>query len=273
METAKELTFGIELELAVTSRKRFFRTSGSHTYGRPVAQTHLRELGEKPFVSMRDGSIRAQNAYVFELVSPILWGQYGLERIFAQMEEWNLSDGHYFVNSTMGYHLHIGAEHLTMQQRKRVINAYQYYEHTFFGLNGDHVRERYQNRFCKPLETHSSSLENSRYLALNTRNLVPGGKGTIEFRMWRSTTDAEIVATSIYMATALVIYAKDNPFFDEVHSPRSCLEGALDFIDILDEPNCRIIEKENADDVATVLLAQCEKAHEVFFANRERVPA
>ena len=88
--------FGIELE---TSRCKGYKS--------------LR--GQTLFGAKHDGSISGM-----EFVSPILWGQEGLDEIknFCKLAK------HFQVNGDCGYHLHIDMRNTTAEQRRSIVYAY-----------------------------------------------------------------------------------------------------------------------------------------------------
>jgi len=153
----------------------------------------------------------------WELVSPILTGQDGLDKMTAMLRAAEGLGAK--VNKTGGHHVHIDALDLNVDQIKKVCAAYIVYEKAF-DLLTSRSRQGDENQWCKSnqgrlIAAGGGSLEaglrrlmqattkeavvaivnpqmgnGARYHKLNLTNLIGGnGHGTIEFRMHQATDE------------------------------------------------------------------------------------
>uniref|UniRef100_A0A7S4HYA4 Amidoligase enzyme n=1 Tax=Prymnesium polylepis TaxID=72548 RepID=A0A7S4HYA4_9EUKA len=148
-----------------------------------------------------------------ELVSPILKGEDGLNKIHAMIKAVSEVGGK--VNQSVGHHVHIDAKNMDLTEIKKVCVAFVVYEKVFDLMTS---KSRQTNRWCKSVQAmvlNSSGgnmqtalnriknaqsraevvqlvNKNDRYYKLNVTNLTGGhGHGTIEFRMHQGTHNAE----------------------------------------------------------------------------------
>jgi len=169
----------------------------------------------------------------FELVSPILRGKAGLSECVSVLEALNNTSATQ-VNSSMGMHVHIDVEKLSLPQLIRVCQVFVQYEDTidtfmdpsrrtgsseskkYFDSNknavmGDHARNLQR---LEKLEScrHKFELCNvmnpkGRYYKLNLQNLKTGRQPTLEFRQHAATSDSYRVASWVRFCLALVYNA------------------------------------------------------------------
>ena len=172
-----------------------------------------------------DGSLGSSGA---EIVSPILGGD--VQKLRSAIEHIRaICDGandHVRINSSCGFHCHVGVSDLTLQQVKNVLKAWVKYEWVFFSFvspsrEGSYSRRiRLTNRF----QTQSSRYESamfqridgandlqelisvfqggSRFRALNIENIAT--RGTIECRLHQGTIDADKVINWMLLFSGLV---------------------------------------------------------------------
>ncbi len=135
-----------------------------------------------------------------------------------------------FVNETCGLHIHIGAQGMTAQAIRNLVNNVASHEGLLYkALNVHSERKHYckpaNERFLRELNekkpatlselkpiwygdnfSHNAHYDKSRYTILNLHALFT--KGTVEFRIFNGTMHAGEVKTAIQLACALVANAK-----------------------------------------------------------------
>lgn len=165
-----------------------------------------------------DGSISGENP--FELVSPPLQGEEGLEqiRIVCQV----LNDLGARVNKSCGFHVHHDAARITEQTVRNLIGIYVRYQ----GVLDEVVapsRRGDNNRYCKavtPEMYYSAFREGSvmsiadfcqtdRYYKLNLKAYIR--HNTIEFRQHHGTVDANKITNWIRLTQAIMEAAEKLP--------------------------------------------------------------
>lgn len=166
-----------------------------------------------------DSSIDGANA--FELVSPILNGEAGLEQL--QLACQALEEVGANVNKSCGLHIHLGAADLTLSNWKDVILNYINFETTIDSIM-PLSRRANNNRFC-----HSNikqTLENTRELIASATTLTSLANKisptryykinmkaywehrTIEFRQHSGTIEYAKISNWILLLTRLVEFSK-----------------------------------------------------------------
>ena len=134
-----------------------------------------------------------------EVVSPVLEGEDGLGQVVGFFDF--LREIGAQVSSKTGMHVHVDGSELEPDEVTEVQEAFRTYEAAFYGLNGEHYRERLQNPYCVPSEDWVGQ---GRYCSLNIQNYLAGRKKTLECRVWRATTSAELAVAAVVMLTSLV---------------------------------------------------------------------
>lgn len=137
-------TFGIEIEAYGINRNQ-------------VAQA-LRSAGLQAYVEgynhntrnhwkvITDASIQGNNG--FELVSPVLQGEEGLNQVRKAMEALTAAGAQ--VNKSCGFHVHFGASDLGLQQFKNLFKNYAKNEDIFDAMLPQSRRDS-NNGYCKSL--------------------------------------------------------------------------------------------------------------------------
>jgi hypothetical protein len=175
---------------------------------------------ETVFGCKEDGSISGM-----EFVSPILSSDRGLEAI----RQFCRAARGFSVDNRCGYHLHIDATRLTVDELKRVAVAYYFTERLWQSFV---PHSRRDNTFCKPLEwTHrdicaletiqdfhdfagSAGRCGDRYHWLNLQAIRH--HGTIEIRLHTSTLDAEKVCNWVKAHLRFVEWAVNCTSLTEI---------------------------------------------------------
>ena len=207
---ASEITFGVELE--VTLPREVFgevglRVGGYHAGiqvpGLPVGWN-----------AQSDCSIDAKRGYSgVEIVSPVLKGTDGLKQV-AEVCRW-LQSKRAEVNRSTGFHVHCGFDRNDQDGLKRLVTMVANHEKALFASTGTHSRE--QGAYCKSVQNDmryrrefkdgAGRADLERYHVLNLKNLrTPGGKPTVEFRVFAGTINP--VKTLAYVRLCLGLVEK-----------------------------------------------------------------
>lgn len=208
------LTFGIEIETcipATTLTERGWSVGGYHS-GAPIP-------GHPGWLAMHDGSIRATRPRVgCEVVSPILQGEDGFAQVAAMLTTLKAMDAS--VNTSTGFHVHIGFAHATPAQLRRLVCFVAHHEKALFAATGTHSRER--NHFCSSIKaTHRYFADQTppstevghmnRYHTLNLANLRAGGRKTVEFRVFAGTLNLLKIQAYVQLCLGMVQKSLDAP--------------------------------------------------------------
>lgn len=232
----KGQTIGAELEFAGITRNKaakvvakFFGTTTIHTGG-TYDKYMIEDNTGRDWSIVSDSSIRAESAREkCELVTPILhWDDIEtLQEIVRELRHAGAK-----VNETCGLHIHIGANGLTAQNIRVLVNTVAGREDIFCRALKVHQRRR---NYCRPtnerflrelnekkpatldeLKTiwygdsgnHTFHYDPTRYTILNLHALFT--KGTIEFRIFNASLHAGEVKAAIQFSAALVAFAKKS---------------------------------------------------------------
>ena len=176
---------------------------------------------------VNDSSIRIDGGNACELVTPILtWADIEtLQEIVRELRKAGAK-----VNETCGLHVHIGAQGLTAQAIRNLVNNVASHEDLLYKALAVHENRK---RYCKPTDKNFLNRLNakkpatldelgaiwygtenfptyhyheSRYTILNLHAVFT--KGTVEFRIFNGTLHAGEVKTAIQLCCALVAQAK-----------------------------------------------------------------
>lgn len=241
----KGQTIGVEVEFTGIGRKKaaetvaaYFGTMANYTAGSYDAWT-VKDNAGREWKIMCDSSIKAQEKvsgekvsaggqYRCELVTPILkW--LDIETLQEIIRKLRKAGG--FVNETCGLHCHVGANGMTAQAVRNLVNTVASREKLFYKALAVHENRK---RYCKPTserflrdlnEKKPSTLEElgkiwyntdgslptfhyheSRYTIVNLHALFT--KGTVEFRIFNGTLHAGEIKSAIQFSAALVAFAK-----------------------------------------------------------------
>lgn len=228
----KNQNFGVEIELTGITRRRaasiaadFFGESSRHDGGSYDTYSALDRKG-RTWKFMRDASIDTEGrgaSYSTELVTPIL--QYEDIELLQELVR-RLRAAGAKANNSCGIHIHVGAEKHTPKTLRNLVNIMASKQDILYNaLKINHERRAY----CKKLEASlierinnikpdsRSGLENiwyegylgtrdahynsSRYHGLNLHATFT--KGTVEFRLFNSTTHAGKIKAYIQLCLAI----------------------------------------------------------------------
>ena len=191
-------TFGIEIELEHNdsyAMKLALRTAGIacevegyNHHNRPHWKITID-------VSVRNG---------YELVSPILKGEEGLEEIRRVCEVLNTQGA--TINHTCGLHVHHDASDLKDRNLRNLLNLYRRAEDVIDSMMPKSRRAN-NNRFCKAMWTvDEGNYPHSRYFKLNLQSLHV--HGTVEFRQHSGTIDADKIINWVEITQLMVERSK-----------------------------------------------------------------
>jgi hypothetical protein len=228
--TADQLTFGIEIECTipyVVLQREGIRIGG-HNSGPQIPGL------PDGWIAMDDCSIRAGSSRsALEVVSPILQGADGLRQVVEvceKLKEWDVR-----INRTTGLHIHVGTHNLGEDRLtrnpamlKKVAALVMRNETALFASTGTKCREHgtYSRSGRAWLADNIDRLDfenagvnrvglGGRYVTMNLTAL--NRHGTIEFRVFQSTTNVAKLTTYIMMVLGLVCKAysmKRRPKFN-----------------------------------------------------------
>lgn len=195
-----------------------------------------------------DSSVRAPGQYFptgWELVSPILKGDDGLEQIRKVCEAMGQAGA--TVNATCGLHVHHDAQDFTTKTFKNIIKIYARFEPVMDSLVAD-SRRGTNNRYCQTLAyididelvKYDSliairNLYGSRYRKLNIESYTT--HGTVEFRQHQGTTNATKIINWIKLTQAIVERAVNRQVKD---GTKSDWESFKYFLFLNPNPNNRV---------------------------------
>lgn len=208
--TAFNRKFGIEIEAygitrAVLAQK--LRNAGIECYTEGYnhnTRNHWKVV--------TDGSLNGQDC--FELVSPILEGESGIEQVRKVCEV--LETNHAKINKSCGLHIHFDATNIATKQVKNILLNYGAYEDqidNFLPLS----RRGNQNTYCKSVKGKEqqiksattinklASIFSSRYYKVNLQSYIR--HNTIEFRQHSGTVEFEKISNWILFLHNLVEYS------------------------------------------------------------------
>lgn len=237
----KTLRFGIEIELTGITREQaskaiaeFFGTGGTRYIGGSYLTYEAKDNKGRTWKAMYDSSIRAEKKvggrvvqtseeYKTEVVSPILTYDdiENLQELIRQLRQKGA-----FVNESTGIHLHVGAEKFTPQTLRNIVNIIASKEDILYkALKIDPQRMRYCKKTneklietinCRKPQTMAQLADiwyaeaphnrnwhynQTRYHGLNLHATFT--KGTVEFRLFNSTTHAGEIKAYIQFCLAV----------------------------------------------------------------------
>lgn len=205
--------FGVEIEAYNVDRQTL--KAALIRLGIKVEVENYNHTTRKYWKIITDGSIRGSQG--FEIVSPILKGQDGLnqlEKVCRALKECNA-----FINKTCGVHIHFDAKKFGVEQFKNIMLNYANLENVIDSFLPKSRREN-NNSYCKSIKSHTSKIENAttinqltnaiptRYSKLNTQSYTR--YNTIEFRHHAGTIEFEKISNWILFLHNLVEYSKDK---------------------------------------------------------------
>jgi len=209
---AQEFTFGVEIE-TTCPRNNKLHIGSYHSTG--IQVPYLPE----GWVAKSDGSIRVDKAghVAVEIVSPILRGEAGIIQVIEVIRI--LKEKGHAVNSSCGVHCHVGFKGRSAQELTKLINTAAYLEKGMYAITGTKSREH--GSYCGSVKEHRNAhafkSAGRRYKLLNINNLMPGGKGTVEFRCFSGSLNATKIVGWIQVSLGVVekaLTAKRLPKWD-----------------------------------------------------------
>lgn len=166
-----------------------------------------------------DASISGHNA--FELVSPILQGDDGLQQIKTVCRV--LKQCHAKINKSCGLHVHMNARDFQLADWKKLYKNYIKIESTIDSFMPNSRRQS-NNTYCKSMKRNGSNraIENARnleqieraithrdrYYKLNTQSYWR--QGSIEYRQHSGTIEFEKISNWILFVARLTEYSKQG---------------------------------------------------------------
>ena len=212
-------TFGIEIEAYDASRgdvAAAIRNAGIHC----ICESYSHQT-QSNWKVVTDASVPGG----FEVVSPILQGEDGIQQVIKVMNAIALVGAK--VNKKCGLHVHVGASDLTIPELKNIAKNYAFFEDFFDGImpasrrcNNNRYIQSLRSRFgdyshasagrahaaidaCTSIDQIVSVLNGgNRYHKLNFVSYWR--HGTIEFRQHSGTVDAEKAVRWINLLMAFV---------------------------------------------------------------------
>ena len=284
-------TFGVELELsdargvnqsaiayAITNRSAV-RVKAVHSYHRAHDPLSTWKI-------VHDGSLvcsrHAPGCSKFELVSPILRGEDGLEQccnVLTALKE--SSSTTILVNKSMGFHVHVSVEGFTLEEIKKICLNFVKYEQamdlcmppsrrtgsstsnryfqscragirnasgTIAKLNGGRHRAIWN---CHSLKALCRLMNpEGRYYKLNLQNLVTGRQPTLEFRQHSATANIDKVLAWVRFCVVFVRNSARKPVPDYL---KNNLEPKEVFDDLFENlVQCKILNDFYKDRMETL---------------------
>ena len=189
-------SFGIELEIANITRETAL--TALRAYGISVQNESYNHTNRPHWKLVHDASVRGG----FEVVSPVLHGEQGLEEARAVADV--LSDAGARVNRSCGFHVHFDASDLSVDDVKTIMRRYADHETEIDALMPP-SRRGAGNSYCNTLTRlpfdrlmRASSIQDmarimgSRYYKVNLQAFQR--HGTIEFRQHSGTANSAKIA-------------------------------------------------------------------------------
>jgi len=200
--------YGVEIEFAESFTKANELVLSLNAVGINIQYAGYTHSTSSNWKMVSDGSCG------YELVSPILSGEAGLQEIEKICQVMNAMD--IKVNKSCGLHIHVDARDLTKTQISKVFLQYAKYEKVFDALQPKSRRES-NNSFCRSIReiaidyrlgfskdvfaTYNNRI-NTRYVKVNLEAYVR--HSTIEFRQGAGTTNAEKITNQIVLLIGFV---------------------------------------------------------------------
>lgn len=226
----KEQTIGVEIEFTGITRLDAAKVIARH-FGTTIQSDRtwtVKDNKRRVWKVAVDSSVRIENGGgACELVTPIL--TYGdIETLTTIVAELKAAGAK--VNESCGLHVHIGAANLTAQAIRNLVNDVASHEELLYKALNVHQRRK---SYCKPTNKNflnrlnarkpktldelaetwyqrrpfpTIHYDESRYHTLNLHATFT--KGTVEFRIFNGSLEADDIKTAIQLSCALVANAK-----------------------------------------------------------------
>ncbi len=210
--------FGVEIESYGVNKESLIQ--GLTTAGIQVQAENYNHTTREHWKIVSDSSIQGEHA--FELVSPILKGEEGLEQVKKVSEV--LVRLRAKINKSCGMHIHFDATDLTLNQWKNIFINYANLEGTI-----DHFmpisRRANNSNFCQSIIRYKdliatansirkiSEIVSTRYTKINAQSF--SRHNTIEFRQHSGTVEFEKVEKWVRFLHNLIDYSKHNQIIND----------------------------------------------------------
>ena len=192
-----ERKFGIELEIVGITRDKALRAL--RAVGIEVASEDYNHHTRNHWKLVSDASVQGG----FEVVSPVLFGEEGLEQATTVAQA--LDDAGATANRSCGFHVHFDASHLSVEDIKTIVHRYADHE-TEIDAFMPRSRRANHNQYCAPLASFLNRPSFDQATTIERLAQVQGGRyfkvnlqsyqrhGTVEFRQHSGTVNATKVA-------------------------------------------------------------------------------
>ncbi len=228
MPTAFDRKFGVEIEGYGVDKNELAREM--NRMGVLCEVEGYNHSTRRHWKIVTDGSLTGTQT--FEIVSPILEGEAGLEELRKVSEV--LVRLRVKINKSCGLHIHFDATGIDLEHTKKIMLNYASFENQIDSFMPQSRREN-NNHYCKSLigyETRIKSASsmnqlintfNSRYFKLNLQSYTR--HNTLEFRQHSGTVEFEKISNWIIFLHNLVSYSKTKI----VNNTESNFEGLKKF--------------------------------------------
>lgn len=157
--------------------------------------------------------------YTFELVSPVLEGEAGLQELKKVC--WVLDACDVKVNASCGLHIHFDAANFSLQTWKNIAISYKHIESV---IDKFMPESRRNNRYCRSLREITEqninnaqsiialqeiAFENTRYFKVNPQSY--SRHKTIEFRQHAGSINYDKISNWVLFLNGLVTFAQQQP--------------------------------------------------------------
>ncbi|RIV20506.1 amidoligase enzyme [Fibrisoma montanum] len=217
--------FGIEIEAYNVEKHTL--ASALREAGIDVAVEGYNHTTRAHWKIVTDGSLNGNNT--FELVSPILEGQDGLNQLQTVCRV--LKQKNAYINRSCGLHVHFDAEHIGLSHTKNLLINYSRFERvidSFMPIS----RRAGNNGYCLSFASQLSRIESAstmnalcgvmhtRYYKVNLQAYLR--HKTIEFRQHSGTIEFEKISNWVLFLHNLVEYSRnqrvENATFESLRS-------------------------------------------------------
>lgn len=206
--------FGIEIEAYNVTRPKL--VSALRSLGVAVESESYNHDSRNHWKIVSDASINGQLG--FELVSPILQGEAGLEEVAKVCQALKTTNA--YINKSCGFHVHFDAREMNLNSWKNLYKNYASLENTIDSFMPVSRRAN-NNTYCKSLKvanlnrsldqaTSLTKIEDifggSRYFKINP--ISHRRHNTVEFRQHSGTVEFEKISNWLRFLHNLVDYSK-----------------------------------------------------------------
>lgn len=205
--------FGIEIEAHGATRSKVLMAI--RAAGISIEDESYNHTTRGWWKIVSDSSISGENG--FEIVSPILEGEAGLEQLRKVCEA--LTSVRAKINKSCGTHVHFDAAGMGIGEVKNLMLNYAAYENHIDSFLPNSRRGN-NNEYCKSLRNDRAKIETAnsisglataigtRYRKINLQSFIR--HGSIEFRQHSGTTEFEKIKNWVLFLHNLVDYSKKH---------------------------------------------------------------